>query len=182
MGKNLLICLLVLWVSGFIECKKSTPFEEKIIKGDVYNPNFQDYTIQDIDSIYLILRLIFRSIQNKDLRQVENYIHPEKGVYIDLKAHKTKKEFIKEIENPNSFLNLIYLKTDELKKYTKDETQISLYDLIKTSNKIQADFYIITNEDCEVKFTILEKPSESYRFNNPYFIKINEVWYLYRLF
>lgn len=182
MEKNLLICLLVLGINGFIQCKKITPFEEKLIKGDVYNPNFQDYTIQDIESIYSILKSIFNLIQNKNLKPIENYIHPEKGIYIDLKAHKTKEEFIKEVENPNSFLNLIYLNTDELKKYTKDETQISLYDLIKTSNKIKADFYIITNEDCEVKFTILEKPSESYRFNNPYFIRINNIWYLYRLF
>ncbi len=180
MEKNLVICLLGLWISGVIFCKK--PFEEKILRGDVYNPNFQEYTNQDIDEIFLILKSMFRMIQKKDLHNLERLIHPEKGIYIDLKAHKTKKEFLIELENQSGYLSMIYLNTKLLREHTKDNHQISLYDLIDSYSAIKADFFIITPEDCEVKFTILENPSESYRFNNPYFIKINNQWYLYRLF
>lgn len=116
------------------------------------------------------------------MKGIGEYIHQEKGIYIDLKAYKTKDEFFKELENKNGYLYMIYLNTDLLKKYTQDNTQISLYDLIDFYTAIKADFFIITKEDCEVKFTILENPTESYRFNNPYFIKINNRWYLYRLF
>ncbi|MFN3603682.1 MAG: hypothetical protein ACK4UJ_03100 [Leptonema sp. (in: bacteria)] len=179
MEKNLLICFLVLWIST-INCKK--PFDEKLVKGDVFNINFQEYSNQDIENIFFILKSLFKLIQKKDLTPIMDFIAQEKGIYIDLKAHKTKEEVMKDLENKNSYLNLIYLDSKKLKEHTKDESQISLYELIDIYSTIKADFFIITPEDCEVKLTILENPSESYRFNNPYFIKINNHWYIYRLF
>ncbi len=177
---NLRNYLLILLVMINFFCKK--PFEEKIQKGDIYNPNFTYYSNQDIEEIFNLLKIMFRSVEKKDLSLITNYIDQEKGIYTDLKAWKSKQDFLVEIKDPESYLNSVYLNSENLKKITNDSTQISLYDLIKKSQKIKADFYFTTDSDCEVKLIIMEKPEESYRFNNPYFIKINNRWFIYRLF
>lgn len=178
MEKNWLIYLLILWV---INCSTKT-FSDKLILGEIYNPNFTEYQSKDIEEIYLILQNMFYAIEKKNLMLFTDFISEEKGIYVDLKAWKSKEDFIKEIQNENSYINNIYLYTDHLIKATNDLSQISLYDLIKKSKNIKADFYILTPSDCEVKLIILDNPKESYRFNNPYFIKLNQKWYVYRLF
>ncbi|GIX41293.1 MAG: hypothetical protein KatS3mg129_1026 [Leptospiraceae bacterium] len=174
--QNYLLLLLVLL--NF--CTK--PFSQKLEIGEIYNPNFTEYKIEDIDQIYLILTRMFNAIEKKDLSLIKDFISEEKGIYVDLKAWKSRKDFLNEIQQPDSYINNVYLHTDSLIKETNDTTQISLYDLIKESKKIKADFYILTDRDCEVKLIILDNPKESYRFNNPYFIKIKDKWYIYRLF
>jgi len=113
---------------------------------------------------------------------IQDSILEEKGIYTDLKSWKSKKDFLKEIQQKDSYINNIYLNTNNLIQTTNDPTQISLYDLIRNSRQIKTDFFILTEEECEVKLIIIDNPQESYRFNNPYFIKFNNTWYIYRLF
>lgn len=180
MAKNLRIYLLMFLVLINLYCRKS--FREKLIMGNIYNPNFIEYSQDDVLQVYDLLKNMFDSIEKKDLQHISNYISLEKGIFIDLKAFKTKQEFINEINNPDSFINAIYLDTKKLIEKTNDPQQISLYQLIENSNTIKAEFYILTPVDIEVKLILVDLPKESYRFNNPYFVKVHDKWYIYRLF
>ncbi len=174
--RNYLLIFLLL----FNFCTK--PFSQKLILGDIYNPNFTSYKQKDIEEIFRILTDFFNAIEKKDLMLIQDYILEEKGIYTDLKSWKSKKDFLKEIQQKDSYINNIYLNTNNLIQTTNDPTQISLYDLIRNSRQIKTDFFILTEEECEVKLIIIDNPQESYRFNNPYFIKYNNTWYIYRLF
>lgn len=174
-----IICILL------ITCSKPTQFEDRLVLGSVLDRTNQETTRpEDVKQITYILRDIFDSIQRRDLSQLPNYVNPEKGIWVDLKAEKTMAEFEQDIANPLGYVNVYYLKTTELQNRTNDNTQKSLYDLINDSTKIKADFFFQHNE-CEVRFTIQEPKElteESYRFNNAYFIENNGKWFLYRLF
>lgn len=180
MAKNLQICLLAFLVMIDVFCKN--PFKEKLVLGEVYNPNLIEYQQEDIGEVFNILKDIFHSLEKKDLNLISKYISEEKGVFVDLKAFKTKQEFLKEINNPGSYIHAVYLNTNKLIEITKDPGQISIYDLLKRARSIKAEFYVLTPYDIEVKLILIDNPKESYRFNNPYFIKIDHTWYIYRLF
>ncbi len=180
MVKNLQIYLLMFLVLLSFFCKKS--FKEKLILGEIYNPNMIQYSEKDVLQVFEILKDMFYAVEKKDLNLISHYIAPDKGVFIDLKAHKTKEEFLKEVHNSESYLNAVYLNTEKLVQKTNDPHQISLYQLIRNANSIKADFYILTPSEIEVKLILIDSPKESYRFNNPYFIKIDQKWYIYRLF
>ncbi len=173
--------LAILVINILIFCHQQKNFDEKLIIGKVYNPYFIDYSEDDINKIQLILKDIFLSIEKKKLQKIPDYVHPTKGVYSDLKSFKTKEEFIQEINNPDSFLYNYYTNTKKLKEITNDPGQISLFDLIHQNQKIQMDFYFVSNNECEIKLTILDNEKESYRFNNPYFIKVDSEWFIYRI-
>lgn len=180
MVKNLQIYLLMFLVLINLYCRKS--FNEKLIMGNIYNPNFIDYSQKDVLQVFGLLKNMLNSIEKKDLGLISDDISFEKGIFIDLKAFKTKQEFINEVNNPDSFINAIYLDSKKLIQKTNDPHQISLYQLIENSNTIKAEFYILTPVDIEVKLILVDLPKESYRFNNPYFVKIHDKWYIYRLF
>jgi hypothetical protein len=116
--------------------------------GDIYNPNFTSYKQKDIDEIFRILTDFFNAIEKKDLMLIQDYILEEKGIYTDLKSWKSKKDFLKEIQQKDSYINNIYLNTNNLIQTTNDPTQLSLYDLIQNSRQIKTDFFILTEEEC----------------------------------
>ncbi|MBW7856772.1 MAG: hypothetical protein H3C43_00335 [Leptonema sp. (in: Bacteria)] len=182
---NLLLSISL--ITGFllIACFKPTQFEDRLELGEVMNrSNEQVSRPEDVKQITYILRDIFDSIQEKDLSRLPNYVNSNKGIWVDLKAEKTMSEFEQDIANPLGYVNVYYLNTNELQNRTNDTTQKSIYDLINSSKKINADFFFQQNE-CEVRLTIQdpkELTDESYRFNNAYFIENNGKWFLYRLF
>jgi hypothetical protein len=172
-------CFLVL------ACCKPDRFAERLVTGQSYNRSNQEVNReQDRKEIFGLLQNMFEAVEKKDLSDLNRMIHAEKGVWIDLKARKTAAEFAADLANPDGYVNTYYLNTDALRRKTGETDQLSIGDLIAESDRIRADLFF-QEDECEVRLTI-ERPerlsSQSYRFNNPYFIRQDGRWYLYRLF
>ncbi|MCS7204702.1 MAG: hypothetical protein NZ853_03310 [Leptospiraceae bacterium] len=153
--------------------------------GDIIPITIKTFDQKETEHVFSLLKLMFMSVDNQDFTPIFPYVSERKGIFIDLKSWKSKEDFIKEITDKNSFLFSYYCNTQNLRKITNDENQTSLLDLLKKTHQIKADFYLISETEMELKIHLLDMPHESYRFNNPYFIKeIKEQnhWYIYRLF
>jgi len=95
--RNYLLIFLLL----FNFCTK--PFSQKLILGDIYNPNFTSYKQKDIDEIFRILTDFFNAIEKKDLMLIQDSILEEKGIYIN-----PKKTFLKKF-NKKIVISIIYI-------------------------------------------------------------------------
>jgi len=137
---------------------------------------------EEAESIIKILEKIHEGIISNDLSILTNYVNSEKGIYIDLKAHKSFVEMSNQIKDENSYLNIFFLNTQKLKEITKDSNQISIKDILSGQKHIRIELYFNEkNDECEAKIILQKKKDLDYRLNNPYFIKINKKWYIYRL-
>jgi len=137
---------------------------------------------EDSKAVIQILESIHQGIQNNDLSVILNHANKEKGIYIDLKAHKTYSELTAQIKDKDSYLNTFFLNTDKLKKTTNSPDQISIKDILSAQKIINVElFYNKTYDECEAKLNLKKNKNLNYRLNNPYFIKVKNKWYIYRL-
>ena len=137
---------------------------------------------EDSKAIVQILESIHHGILNNDLSIILNHVNKEKGIFIDLKAQKTYSELNAQIKDQESYLNTFFLNTDKLKETTNSPDQISIKDILKAQKVINIElFFNKTNDECEVKLNLKKKKNLNYRLNNPYFIKVKNKWYIYRL-
>jgi len=178
----LIIGCMIFIVIG--SCSRSASFAERLTIGKVLDRSNQSISKDnDVKEINHILSTVYHAIEIKDLSVLSDLIDAERGIWVDLKAHKTKNEFVTDIADYNGYVNSYYLNTAAIKARTGEKDQKSLYDVISESQLIKADFFF-QGDECEVRFTI-EKPEsmtdESYRFNNAYFVKDNGKWFLFRL-
>lgn len=168
-----------------IGCDRPQNFRDRLVTGSVLNRSNEAISrAADVKEITGMLQRMFTGIQNENLSDLNGMVHREKGIWIDLKAKKTAEAFSADLADPDGYVNTYYLDTEGLRRRTNDVDQKSLRDVIQESERIRADLFF-QGDECEVRLTI-EKPeameSQSYRFNNAYFIKEEGRWYLYRLF
>ena len=148
----------------------------------VINKNLSEEYQKDSHEITSILNDIQNGILKDDLSILLNHVNKQKGVYIDLKAHKTYAELKKQIEDPDSYLNTFFLYSDKLKKTTNDSKQVAIKDILSSQKNIKIElFFNETGDECEARIFLERKKKENYRLNNPYFVKIKDKWYIYRL-
>lgn len=137
----------------------------------------------NIRSILSILQAVAEAIESGDPIAIAHYIHPERGIYIDLKAHWSLEKFRLDAESRTGHLNTFYIDTERLRQKTGDITQISIREILSKTGSIDVElFFGEDGEICELRLHLLDHPELNYYLNNPVFIKIDSVWYLYRLF
>jgi len=168
--KYLFILLILLSCRG-----EHIPISFHIAQGQVALPE------SDIATIKKNFSEIVRIIESGKTDHLEDYVSEKKGIYIDLKSHKSKKQFIAELKKKNGYIENFFYNTESLRKYTDDATQISVKDLFLKSSSLKVDIYIESPTECEMKLH-LEDESQSFRLNQPVMIKEDNKWYIYRLF
>ena len=136
----------------------------------------------DRAEILHILSELNEMFRQKDLARLPAYVSEKKGLYVDLKALRTHTQLTEEIKNPDSHLNVFFLSTEKLRIKTNDSEQISVRDILLKNRKINTEFFCNdTLNECEVILHLDRTKELNFRLNNPYFIKENGKWYIYRL-
>ena len=175
------------WV--YVQGAREKVGEEKIERKSSQTISYK----KDLKQITQLLAKLSKSISEQNPSLLLSLIHPEQGVYVDLKAHWSYKRLQKEIgitkraskvmnKKPANYLSTaIYLGT-------KDGT--SLYEVLQLTKQIEVDYYLQINpkskkyslQSCELKLHLTDEPDASYQLNNPVFLLLDNKWYLYRLF
>lgn len=138
---------------------------------------------RDLYELLESLRMLISMTEKKDLAHLPTMISKKEGVFIDLKAHVSYDQLVKEVAKPDGYFQNFYFDTDRLRKRTGDETQISVRDLLLSTRRIRVDLFKDPGgKRCEMKLHLLDHPELDFRLNNPVFIKEGGAWKVYALF
>ncbi|MBI3396443.1 MAG: hypothetical protein HY042_11450 [Spirochaetia bacterium] len=180
--------LMVVAVS-FLSCRKTGPTmydgPPEITIGKIYweAPHPRPVEERATFEIKKELAVLFAMVDRKDWTGLADHVSADRGLYIDLKSHKTREQLDKELHNPEGYLQRFYFNTEALRKHTGNAEQLAVRDILRTTRTIKADFYMEPGErECELKLRLEDNPDMSYMLNNPVFIKENDLWKVYRLF
>lgn len=128
------------------------------------------------------LEQVISFIDSRDLRGLENLVSRQKGLWIDLKTHKSFAELQKEIRRSDGYLQLFYYDTEKLRVHTGDPDRLSVRDVLRHTSTLRADFYMEPGaHECELKLYLIDSPALNYQLNNPVFILEGDTWKIYRL-
>ncbi|HMV76466.1 MAG TPA: hypothetical protein PK453_03380 [Leptospiraceae bacterium] len=153
----------------------------KVEKGEVY---FSD-KIKDKNDITVItgyVKDLVDSTMKKDLSLLKTMVSSEKGVYLDVKGLWTYNDLLKELSKEDSYFSVYFFDHDKLVKEKKSDDVLTVREVLALSGGVEADLYFESKDSCEVRLRFNKNKRKEYDLNNPYFIKLNGKWYLYRLF
>lgn len=108
-------------------------------------------------------------------------VHPEKGLYVDLKAKWSYGKLLKELKNPNSYFEIYFFHPEKLAEQKKTKDVETVKQILQRSGGLYMDFFFQDAFSCEVRLNYIKKPNGFSDLNNPYFLFIDGKWYLYRL-
>lgn len=136
----------------------------------------------DIKEIESLLKKIIEANINKDLSILKEVVHKESGLYVDLKAHWDYGKLLKELEDSDSYIKVYFYDKDKLISRRKDKNAKTVRDILVESGGIKLDLFFEDKSSCEVKIHFNKNQHLSGDLNNPYLIKRNNQWYLYRIY
>ena len=136
-----------------------------------------------VDGIMKQMAGLMTMLEKKDFSALPENVSREKGIYTDLKAHKTYEEIKREVAKSDGYLQTFFLNTDRLRAHTEDPAQLSVRDVFRLTTRVKVDFYMESGQDqCELRLFLLDSPENNFRLNNPVFIREQNSWKVYRLF
>ncbi len=181
--KFLLIIIALLLIT---DCVSSSRAESMInsdgsIKVEV-GKIFGEPKTSDTNEIQAIMVDLISNIQNSKIDILLNYIHPEKGIYLDLKGLWEYNKIKKEISSKDSYFEIFFFNHEKLSKHKKSKDVMTVKEIIESSKGIYMDMFFEDKSNCEIKLRFAHKNKYENDLINPYFIKIKDKWYIHRLF
>jgi hypothetical protein len=174
------ICGIIAIISLFSFC--STNLEQEgpfmIQKGKVYGKS-QESDKKQIEEIFSIM---VQSVIDRDMNRLSPFINDSLGIWIDLKAKWTKKEFIENLNQEENYFDVYFYSTDKLRKKKNNSESWSVRDILIQSKGINLDYYFESKDECELDLNFNESSELEGDLANPVFKKIGGKWYIYRLF
>lgn len=130
------------------------------------------------------LERLIGMVHNRNLKDLPDMVHPDEGLYVDLKARRSRSEIEAAVQDPESYLNVYFLDTEALRRERpEDPDRISVREALHLTRTLKADLYMSSSGDfCEVRLSLEDAPSRSYFLNNPVFLQEDDQWYVHRLF
>lgn len=152
--------------------------------GEVYWRDDREGSKQDdIRAVNEILKSVFQMIEQRNFSDLPKLISPEKGLYIDLKAHKTQQQLTEEIQKADGYFNKFFFDTQALREYTGNPERLALRDILHKSDEVKIDYYLEPGSaEIEAIMHLSDVPQYDPQFNHPVFILEDAQWKLYRLF
>ncbi|MCR9143573.1 MAG: hypothetical protein NXI24_15100 [bacterium] len=130
-----------------------------------------------------LMRKLMGMLEDQEIRGLAQHVSPGKGLYVDLKAHRTRAAVQKDLQDPEGYLQTYYLNTENLRLRTEDPDQLAVRDILHLTRVMTADVYLQADgRQCELRLRLEDAPSKSYYLNNPVFVKEDGEWFIYRLF
>lgn len=146
---------------------------------------FIDPTIKkgtsDIE-ILKILKFLVESTINRDYSKLPMFVSPENGLYIDLKAHLSYADLVREVNKKDSYFEVFFFDTKKLKKEKKSDSVRTVRDVLLLSEGLFAEMYYDSETAVEVKLRFQKNKKLENELNTLYFSKQRGQWYVERLF
>ncbi len=137
----------------------------------------------EAERVLELMRTLLVMLDAGDIRGLERYVSPERGLYVDLKAHRGRDWVAEDLQNPTGYLQTYYINTEALRSRTEDPGQLAVRDILRLTRVLTADVYLQADgKQCELRLRLEDAPSKSYYLNNPVFIQENGEWFIHRLF
>lgn len=140
-----------------------------------------DHTKDGKEILSLLNRLVEGTVRG-DLSFLPEIVSPKEGIYLDLKGHWTRDQLIQELRSSNNYFQTYFFDRELLKKQKNSEDVRTVRDLFLLAGGVDADLYFEGTNACEVKLRFRENSELQSELINPYFIKSEGKWVLYRLF
>lgn len=137
---------------------------------------------KDSEQIIQILRKMIVAVEEQDAEEMVKYISKEKGAYLDLKGLWDYESILEEIRKEDSYLEVYFFNHEKLVKQKQNENVFTVRELLQKSGGIEVDLFFESKTACEGKLQFRKNKKLEKDMNNPYFIKVNGKWYIYRLF
>jgi hypothetical protein len=173
--------LFILLISSFylMHCKSSESLQRPvpIQIGKVYGMSSKP----DQKEIETLFQLMVQSVLEEKMGHLIPFIHPEEGIWVDLKAGWTKKQYEEDLKYPDGYISTYFLSTEKLRVKKSSSSILSVKDILLGSGGLLLDYYFETSEECEIDILFLNNPAEEGNLSNPVFRKIGGRWYIYRL-
>ena len=149
--------------------------------GTIYLDPLINKGTSDIE-ILNILNFLVESTLNRDYSKLSMFVSSEKGLYIDLKAHLSYADLLKEVNKKDSYFEVFFFDTSKLKKEKKSEIVKTVRDVLVLSEGLLAELYYETESAVEVRLRFQKNKKFENDLNTMYFSKLGEKWYVERLF
>nr|WP_243396671.1 hypothetical protein [Leptospira wolffii] len=140
-----------------------------------------DHTKNTQEILALLKRLVDGTVK-KDFRFLPEIVSVKEGIYLDLKGHWSREDLIRELTTENNYFQTYFFDRELLQKQKNSSEVRTVRDLLLQSGGIVADLYFESSSACEVKLRFKENSKLEKELINPYFVKSEGKWYLYRLF
>ena len=149
--------------------------------GTIYiDPTIKKGT-SDIE-ILKILNFLVESTVNRDYSKLPLIVSLEKGLYIDLKAHLSYDDLVKEVNKKDSYFEVFFFDTNKLKKEKNSDIVKTVRDVLVLSEGLLAEMYYESDTVVEVKLRFQKNKKFENDINTLYFSKQGGKWYVERLF
>ena len=139
-------------------------------------------TEKDSEQIIQILRKLVAAVEEKNASKIVKYISKEKGAYLDVKGLWDYESILEEIKKEDSYLEVYFFNHEKLVKQKQSESVFTVRELLQQSGGVEVDLFFESSTACEGKLRFKKNKKLEKDMNNPYFLKVNGKWYLYRLF
>jgi hypothetical protein len=134
-------------------------------------------------AVLALLVNIVDLLDRGDLPELARHVSRSEGLYVDLKAHRSYAEVVRDLADPDGYIRTYYLDTPKLRERTGEPEQLAVLDVLRLTRVVTADVYMQSDgRQCELRLRLEDAPSKSYYLNNPVFILENGRWYIHQLF
>ena len=137
---------------------------------------------KDTQAMVAILSELVRMVDTQDLRGLPALVSQKQGLWVDVKAHRSYADLLREVNRRDGYLQKFLLDSEQLRRLTQDERSISIRDVLRYTDIVRADFYMLSDGSCEVELFLEQYPPYKHHLNQPAFIKEGDQWKLLRLF
>ncbi|MEM7183477.1 MAG: hypothetical protein AAF518_21395 [Spirochaetota bacterium] len=136
---------------------------------------------QSQKEIQALLQAVIDAILQENWKTLPQMVHPERGLFVDLKAHWSYEKVSKEVSRKDSYLAVYFFDKKRLQAQKRTKDVETVKEILLRSGGLDMDFFFIDSKNCEVKLSFHKNQSYSTDLNSPYFIKMDGKWYIYRL-
>lgn len=133
-------------------------------------------------AIHALLDTLVKMVHNKNFSKLPEYLDKEAGLWVDLKAHRTYDQVVKEVVNPDSYLNVYFLDSVRLQARTGDIDKLAVRDVLHRTQIIKVQIHEEGDGEFEMQLHLSDAPGYNYYLNNPVFLKKGNRWFIYRMF
>ncbi len=181
--KKTLLLLLILLASCKSQTREMVVPQEGVVveQGKIYpSPGVKRISGSETEILQKLQSLVDWTLE-KNYSKLPSIVHPEKGLYVDLKSLWDFPKLQEELKNPDSYLEVFFLNQEKMNS-TKEGVNYTIRNLLILSKGVVAEMYFETKDSCEIKLKFKENKEREFDLNNAYFIRVDGKWYLHRLF
>ncbi|MEI1278832.1 hypothetical protein V6Z05_10930 [Leptospira venezuelensis] len=162
--------------------KRSPEIAPVVTKGKVFLAGHTGEHSNDTEEILKLVQRLVSGTISRDLNFLPEIVSKKDGIYLDIKGNWTREQLIQEIATADNYFRIYFFDRDLLEKQKNSKDVRTVRDLLLSSGGIEVDFYYESKNACELKLKFKENQKLERELINPYFIKQDGKWYLFRLF